>query len=249
MITKKELQICCQLSINAYQGRHGKVIELLEEKVEEIVEGVYLCTGWKDNNFYIIFEGTDGTNQWINNFDYKKETIPYYFPVSSYYKGHAGFLKHYEIIRKRVWHRYWENIREVIDGKSYVYITGHSLGAITATFCADDIETNGASNIKLITFGSPRGFSITSARNFNTRFNSKSNSYESWQVIVGNDIVTKVPTMFMGFKRVMHKIWIDKPTFKDFFKHPMNRIKGIWEDHYPQRYLKAINKLTGDYFQ
>lgn len=248
MISKNELLNCCQLSINAYKGRHGKIKEVLETKKEQNVNGIYLCTGWLNNNFYIVFEGTDGTDEWIENFNcykeskYKRETPKYDTNCLKTIKVHLGFLNHYELLRDRIWGEVCEAFETIVKYDSIIYVTGHSLGGITATLCADDLQLNTKFRIKVVTFGSPRGFNALGAIDFNQRFTIE-NSCEAFRVIFKNDLVTKVPTTWMGFKHCGQRIWLDKMSKWEVFLHPIRRFIGNPKDHYPERYLEAIKKI------
>ena len=77
-------------------------------------------------------------------------------------------------------------------------VTGHSLGGALATLFAMDMLVNEkASNVNLVTFGSPRVG--------NTAFSQFTNSLitgTNLRVTYNNDVITVLPLVLMGFKHV-----------------------------------------------
>lgn len=247
MIIKQELLDAIQLSINMYEGKHGEVKEVLTEKVFEKVNGFPLCTGWKGKNFYIAFEGTSSTGEWVENFNIYKEKIEYNISEydSNFVKVALGFLNDYRMLRTVVHDRIKENLNIIKVYHSTIYITGHSKGAAVAVLCADDIFKNLyiVNPIKVITFGGPRVFNVFGSIDFNSNF-KKDTEREHCRVVCGIDIVPKVPTTWLGFKHCGDRLWLDKPSFINFIKHPIDSFQGIWEDHEPEKeYLKEIEKI------
>jgi predicted lipase len=246
MITKQELLDTCQLSINMYEGKYGKVVELLDSKVFEKVNGISLCTGWKDHNFYIIFEGTDGTDEWVENFNIYKKDVPYYTNANKKIKAHLGFLNHYRTLRTRVWEIITQNLGDICANNSIIYITGHSLGGATATLCADDVKRNikiSKPKIKVIPHEAPRVFNRYGANEFDKRF-VKNTDCEGLRVVYRNDSVPKVPPRRLLFKHCLERLWLEKPAFSFLFKHPCIYIKGLALDHEPVRELNALRNIN-----
>lgn len=237
--TKKEVLDCCQLSINCYQGKHGKIVELLTDKIEfKFKDGMkysYAYVGWIDNDFYISFEGTNGTfKEWRQNLNFKKSKIP--FCTDFKVKVHKGFLDHYKVLRRFVVNQINLNFEKIVKNKSTVYMTGHSLGATAAILCYLDLAFKNIP-LKLITFGSPRIFNRYGRKYFNRLVGEN-----SLRVVKRNDIVCKVPTLWLGFYHIANKLWVDKMTKKEVLLHPWLRIFGNPQDHEPEDYYAKCKK-------
>lgn len=218
MITDKEL---CQLCINSYKGKHGKV---------EIVPGVsdpvwykkdhtefYTCED--EDTFYVVFQGSNGSADWIDNLDFKQVEL-----CTKPVKVHDGFLRQWCKISRKV-----EEVRLFTNKK--IICTGHSLGGALATIASY------LKNFDCVTFGSPK----VGNKKFKKYYNQ---DREQRRYVFENDIVTKVPFRYMLFWKYYHvgeKIQLGKKTkLLDIIKHPIKYLKGSKEDHRPQNYLEAL---------
>lgn len=131
---------------------------------------------------------------------------------------------------------------EQLKIKKDIYMCGHSLGAAMAT-----IASTRHAPVELFTFGSPRVGGPKFIRNItcpHLRFQNN------------NDIVTRIPPAWLGFRHHGEMIYFDrfgnkqiKPTWKDLFYGILNSWKkfkffdGI-VDHGMPNYVKAITKLS-----
>lgn len=99
----------------------------------------------------IAIRGTRGDKEWIENFEFA--SIPF-TEVADKPMVHLGFRQVYQSFR--------ENLLDqlhLLDKYDRVIVTGHSLGAATATLCLLDlIENNGGHTYEGCTFASPRVF-------------------------------------------------------------------------------------------
>ena len=136
---------------------------------------------------WITFRGTDSPKDWKTDLTFWKKTIPY-DNVKSNIRVHTGFINAYKTkgVRDKI-------LQEITDGTHYIKITGHSLGAALAVLCAVDIEYNFPDrDIEVFLFGCPR----VGNRAFITSYNKRVN--KTVRIENGNDIVTKLPFVFMG---------------------------------------------------
>jgi len=100
---------------------------------------------------------------------------------------HKGFLQEYRKLEKRINGRLKNFTLENPNRK--IYITGHSLGGAMATIASYMID-----NVEAVyTFGAPRALSWSTARKY------KENHI---RVVNNNDVVPKVPFVWIGFKHV-----------------------------------------------
>ena len=241
-ITKKELEICIQVCINTYNGRHGKVVKDLLKKEKEFKEGhVEGITGRIENTAYIIFRGSDGRADWFDNFKFSKKPLSFiklskkevpYKGVNPDIKVHRGFIQQYKTIKATILEHI---IKERDNGCTRVIVTGHSLGGALATLCALDIQFHHPDlEIICIPIASPRVGNKRFTKSFNWRVP------ETYRFVYRNDSVCKVPYTFLGYKHVKEKVylgsklkWYEKLLFNG---NPFN--------HYPEKkYQPAIKKL------
>ena len=170
----------------------------------------------------ITFRGTDSIRNWITDFDFWKRSIPY-DNVSSKIRVHKGFLDAYKSFGVRD-----QILRSVTDRVRHVKISGHSLGAALSVLCAVDIEYNFPDkDIEVVLFGCPRVGNRAFMKSYNKRV------YKTVRVENGNDIVTKVPFAFMGFRHVGARLNIGCPSIPGYFSA---------YDHYPHRYYSSLYK-------
>jgi predicted lipase len=109
-------------------------------------------------------------------------------------------------------------------------IFGHSQGAALAVLCAVDLEYHFPDkDYEVILFGSPR----IGNHAFRTSYNKR--LFKTLRIENGNDIVTKIPFSFMGYRHVGMGIPIGKRKIPCLLS---------FKDHYPQSYYKNILKLT-----
>jgi predicted lipase len=223
---RPEIKASAQLIINSYNGEYGKVdwTDCIEVEPFNIghTDG-YTCR-WKDWSV-ICFRGSHGTADWIDNLTFWKKNMvfgPKLHP--KFVKIHEGFKTQYL------------KVQDYLDKKFYnesnLLICGHSLGGALASICALDFKlTWKPQDLTCITWGSPRVGGRAWAKLFNSTIEN------SFRYIYKNDIVPKVPTMWMWFKHIKNKIHLNPggPI--------LNRIFGYDQDHRPDRYFEAIKKL------
>ncbi len=99
---------------------------------------------------------------------------------------HTGFRRH----ARKILPDLMEYIKQH-PGKG-IHITGHSLGAAMALYIAQELEWAGHDNILLFTYGSPRLGNKSYVRNIK--------NVEHHRYVNGNDLVTKLPPAWLGFR-------------------------------------------------
>lgn len=178
---------------------------------------------------FIAFAGSNQIRDWIYNIqvhkkklDKAKNSIKSMFSDRlfkfSNVKVHQGFMEmHMSILEKT--HDIFDRLTQ---DNLQVIITGHSLGGALAVHTANDLSIafpNRSHLITCITFGCPRIG--------NRRFRNYTNGIldEHIRVIYGNDIVTKLPPLLLGYrhcgqkKRYNHKWWKFLPRITDHIKY------------------------------
>jgi len=154
------------------------------------------------NTLRITFRGTDTPREWLSNFRFCKKTIPYNNSKSKI-RVHTGFLTSYKTPDVR------DKILESINRDIYyVKISGHSRGAALAVLCAVDIQYNFPDrDIEVILFGCPRIGNKAFVQSFNKRI------HKTIRIENANDIVTKIPFAFMGYRHVGARLHIGSFRF------------------------------------
>jgi predicted lipase len=216
-------KICCQACINTYKGEHGRVKAVLSDVnyfEKKHVEG---HIGKYNRKTILVFRGSDGNADWVDNFKFWKVKAPKSW-FGEKCKVHKGWLEQWETIRHRVHY--------LTEGLDQIIITGHSLGGALATFAA--IELSKKMHVTLVTFGSPRVGSLKFVRLFN-----KAIAF-SYRFVNGADTVCKVPMSWIGYGHVAKKIKLGNASIIEKILHPIRKVFGNPMDHKPQRYLKEL---------
>lgn len=177
----------------------------------------------KQDRLIIVFRGSDSKKDWIRDFEFWKKTVPY-DNFTSKIRVHSGFLNAYKSKNVR------GRIHELITKDIYkVQITGHSYGAGLATLCAVDLEYNFNNlDYEVVLFGSPRVGNRAFKESYNKRV------FKTIRVENGNDIVTKIPFKFLGYRHVGVKLHIGIP-----------KLFGVisFSDHELQKYYNSLLKF------
>ncbi len=190
--------------------------------VNDPIFDVQYCMRRQGDVLTITFRGTDSPKNWVIDFAFWKQSIPY-GNTASKIRVHAGFLNAYKSVHVRD-----QILKAITDDIHYVRINGHSMGAALSVLCAVDIEYNcPGKDIEVILFGCPRVGNKAFKRSYNKRV------HKTMRVENGNDIVTKVPFAIMGFRHVGARLHIGSV-----------RIPGLAsiDDHYPHQYYSSLFK-------
>jgi Predicted lipase len=153
----------------------------------------------EDDTLYVIFRGSNSPRDWVTNLQFGKKVVPY-GNYDSKIRVHNGFVTSYKDSGIR------DRLHSLIsDDITKIKITGHSYGAALSTLCAVDLQYNfPCLDIQVIVFGSPRVGNSAFKKSYNQRI------IKSIRVENGNDIVTKIPFAFMGFRHVGSRFHVGK---------------------------------------
>lgn len=213
-----------ELSTSAYRDVQPYSPRTCTAMIDNAKSGVQYFLRRHNDILWITFRGSDSPRDWRTNLTFWQKTIPY-DNTESKIKVHAGFLNAYKTpgVRDKI-------LESVACGTHYIKICGHSLGAALAVLCAVDIEFNYPDrDIEAVLFGCPRVGNKAFMLSYNKRVD------KTVRIENGNDIVTKLPFVFMGYRHVGAKMHIGSPRSPLYFSA---------YDHYPHKYYSALlNKL------
>lgn len=219
-MNKLELIKSLELSASAYRDIQPYSDHTCTAMIDNRQSGVQCFLRRKADILRITFRGTDSPKDWNTDFAFRQKVIPY-DNTQSKIKVHTGFLNAYKMRGVRD-----EILKSITCDTHYVKISGHSLGAALAVLCAVDIQYNYPDrDIETILFGCPRVGNRAFMLSYNKRVNN------TVRVENGNDIVTKLPFVFMGYRHVGAKLHIGPARF------PL-RLSAC--DHYPHKYYSAL---------
>ena len=219
-MNKEEIIRAIDYSACAYRDIQPYCEYNLIRMISEADFDVQYCLRSKGGELSITFRGTDSLINWITDFAFWEKAIPY-GNIESKIKVHTGFLCAYKtpLVRDYI-------LNLITDGIHHIKITGHSMGAALAVLCAADIQYNfPEKNIEVVLFGCPRVGNGAFARSYNKRVN------KTLRVENGNDIVTKVPFSFMGFRHVGARLHVGFPRMFGAFS---------FKNHYPHQYYSSL---------
>ena len=227
-----------QLCVNSYKGEYGEVKKGIITQIAIFDKGnVQGFMGTKDDVLYIVFEGTNGVRDWLDNSKFFQKKLKKSFSMQKELQFQKNSKVHYGFYDQYM--RVEEDIKQRIYEKKYkkIVCTGHSLGGALATLCAFWVSSFHES-VECVTFGSPRVGNKYFTKMFNWRIpNSRRYVYK-------NDLIAKLPLLwlFYSYRHVSSKVSLGKK--KSWWRkllRPISTAVGSIQDHYPQRYLEAIN--------
>lgn len=131
---------------------------------------------------------------------------------------HKGFASAYASIAPRLITKLQSLLQE---RRRPVFLTGHSLGGALAMICSFDVHTRlglPASEILVSTFGAPRAANET----FRSVYDSQVPT--CWRVVVGPDVVAKLPKV--GYKHVGKKVLLTRDG--ELFLDPNSLELNLW---------------------
>jgi predicted lipase len=165
--------------------------------------GIQYFTGSKDRcNLMFSFRGSDDLKNWISNLKFWKKQIPYQNKDTKI-RVHSGFYDAYQTIKEDILEFVEQYIKEDCPTSYCIDIMGHSFGAALAVLCAVDLQYHFPKvQFNVILFGCPRVGNRAFAKSYNRRI------IKTLRVENGNDLVTKLPFKFLGFKHVGIRIHI-----------------------------------------
>lgn len=203
------------------------------------------------NTLFIIFCGSDNDRglakgkkgDWGYNFDFKKvvlyqnkkwndgKFVNPYENVNPKIKVHQGFLECYMKVRA--------NIHDKLENSHYdsVIISGHSLGGGITQACAIDIQFNFEHlNITSVPISAPKFGNKHFVKSYNKRVP------HTYRLVHSNDMVTKVPPSWMGYRHVNNLFHFAKVGFW----HIITNLFGNPLDHFPHLICEDIEKYLAN---
>ena len=169
--------------------------------------GVQYFIGRKDDKLVICFRGSDELSDWMNDFKFFKKIVPYGNSKTKI-RIHTGFYDLYQTIRNDIKNFIFNEIHRSKNSVKNIDIIGHSLGSSLSLLCGIDLQFNYPEiHYTIITFGSPRVGNAAFVKSYNKRLK------KTLRIENGNDIVTKLPFKFLGYKHVGIGIHIGLPRF------------------------------------
>ncbi len=164
-----------------------------------------------NNIMLITFRGTDSFKDVITDLRFCRKIIPYGNNESKI-RVHSGFLDTYKC----------KDVRDVIhsyinDDIDRICVSGHSYGAALACLCAIDLQYNyPRKDYEVSLFGCPRVGNAAFKKSYNKRL------FKTIRVENGNDIITKIPFCWLGYRHVGSKVHVGMPRivgYADFKQH------------------------------
>ena len=193
----------------------------LEDKYIHVENDASYLVCREGDKLTIYFEWSNGKLDWKHNF---------YFPAKPYrdmknlWFCHRGFLK------------VWKSIEPYIAGQildtriKKIDIIGYSHGGAIAQLCYEYVRFNRPDvEVTGVGFGAPRVFWGFAQKAVKERFNGF--------IVVrnGKDIVTHLPPVLFGFHHICEVVEIGECV----------GVTGV-KDHYPERYLAALEARKGE---
>jgi len=158
-------------------------------RVEHTPAGFCAARG---NILFVVFRGTLSSNEKLSNWMANRRDSKF-----DDLKGggvHRGFHRCYESVRGEI----LDYLEAHASPKKTIRVTGHSLGGALASLAAMEFATCGLPyrRLEAFTFASPRVGSAKWARHYDKQ------DTESWRIANENDIVTRLPPGWMGYRHV-----------------------------------------------
>ena len=198
-----------------------------------------------NNNLYIAFRGANTSKDYLRDVDVLYKNYP---PSRRFFfkpKVHKGFFDGYLSVKSEIVNAVTSN--STIDS---IRITGHSMGAALAVYCAFDLKRDlnlDDEKITLYTYGCPEVGNGSFIKKF------KKSVKTSYRVVNDEDIVAKIN--LPGFAHVPTlalikgtEIIVNPDTLlrvKEAIDDPIAVITGeAIRDHLSRNYVKALQEVT-----
>lgn len=185
---------------NTKDGLKNKGYDHHRIKTKDLSADIYI----KDGEVSIAFRGTKETLNWIRNLNSSKTHERGFFRDRG--RAHRGFTKAF----KEIWPLIEKQVRFSTAGTDFKDINfnlvGHSLGGAMATlgglYLKKIVE---AENVKVTTFGSPRVFNTTQAKEYEELMGQ-----DTVRVVQQNkDPITAVPPKTSAYQHVGVKVQVE----------------------------------------
>jgi triacylglycerol lipase len=199
--------VMAELSLIAYNDQaealRGAQAIGFHEAVLFDKEGAQAYRFRNDHDVVLCCRGTEPT-EWN---DIKADANAVMAVLGAIGNVHSGFNREVDHL--------WPMLEELLrDDKQPVWFCGHSLGAAMATICAYRCQKSSivGDPQELHTFGSPR---------VGNRVYIRHAAVTHYRWVHNNDVVTRVPPVFMGYRHCGDEIYFDR-------NGRIRKLSGIW---------------------
>jgi triacylglycerol lipase len=188
-----------------------------------------------EHDTVVICRGTE-PNEWN---DIKADLSAWTALAETVGRVHRGFKQEVDDI--------WPLLEQALaNNAKTLWFTGHSLGAAMAAICAGRCKVSSIEStpVGLYTFGSPR---VGSKRYVN---HCKFPEYFRW--VNNNDIVTRVPAIWMGYCHAGRMMYLDnKGRYRRLgpLGRARDRWRGFWRGILKGRLDPFTDHLSGNYIE
>lgn len=176
----------------------------------------------KGEILYLLFEWSDGGEDWINNLDFP--AVPYR-RMSQVWYCHRGFLRVWRAMRDEI----EEAVAQTLARRPWIReinCIGYSHGAAMAVLACEDMTFLYGERLRVsgFGFGTPRVFWGILPRSLQERLSS------FYATVCVPDLVTTVPPKWLGFREVGVRLTVGK-------EQNYTPIRA----HYAESYLEALD--------
>uniref|UniRef100_A0A7S2K4E4 Fungal lipase-type domain-containing protein n=1 Tax=Leptocylindrus danicus TaxID=163516 RepID=A0A7S2K4E4_9STRA len=237
-------------------------LEFYEDRVS--TGNVMVISSFELKQIGIIFAGSDGVNDWLDDMDITQEPFgPKFDPINKHAWVHSGFnnvlffKRAYE--KKNMFDRIESTVYDILDrdnGDDYeVFLSGHSLGAALSVLLGAGLAHNHPDRqFTVINFGCPRVGS--------KKFKRWSNSLENlgvWRFVFHKDVVARLPSSWTLFYHTGHTIQLEESSDKGaqaYYLHGGDKelnfagVPSDWDggksadNHYMSNYLNYLQTYS-----
>ena len=198
---------------------HPRSLDFQSIRFEESCRsGVQYYIGRQERSLLIAFRGTDSLKDVVADLRFWRKCIPY-DNTATKIRVHTGFLNAYKSpeVRQRI-------LSSIPDDVDQITATGHSYGAALAVLCAVDLQYNYPDHYyEVALFGCPRVGNKAFQKSYDKRV------YKTLRIENGNDLVTKVPPVWLGFRHVGIRIHVGQLRFPLFASFRQHNTKSYYE--------------------
>lgn len=199
--------VMAELAMIAYndQDEAGRAAAAIGFPEARLIENDGAQAYWFRNEFDVVLtcRGTQ-PNEWN---DIQADVNAIMAALGAVGRVHSGFYDEVKVL--------WPTLEEMLrEAAEPVWFCGHSLGGAMATICAFQCKTSSIVRDpqELHTFGSPRVGCRRYVRHVPI-------THFRW--VHNNDIVTRMPPLFMGYRHGGHEVYFDR-------NGRIRPLQGIW---------------------
>lgn len=195
----------------------------------------------KDNEITIVYRGSRNLFDYITDIRIPLICAPELLPEGG--KIHSGF---YSLFKDS-----WESVYKILKGyandqqleiKDFkINLTGHSMGGAIATIAALFLSVReGAEDLHVATFASPRVFDSAAAEVYEERLEKK-----TIRVVNQSDFIPSLPLGSMGYKHVGEQLRISSSS--SLYAHPLDVYRNLIANLEPDQF-KSDNSVSIYYY-